>query len=70
METKSTCGDVAFPEASKASALKFLEEFTSAEPPGTGPDDPLPFRPCWPQLEVSEVEAECLDMSRRYLNSK
>lgn len=69
MEQKTSCGDVAFSEASKAGALKFLEEFTSAEVL-PGPDDPIPIRPNWSQLEEAEMEAECLEMSRRYLAGK
>lgn len=58
-----------FSETSKANALKFLEEFTSE---GSAPalEDPLPVRPTWPQMETDELEAECLDMARRYLSGK
>lgn len=66
---EGSCGDIAFSEASKARALKFLAGFTSAEVLPAS-EDPLPIRPNWPQLEEAELEAECLDMSRRYLSSK
>jgi len=58
-----------YSESSKASALKFLEEFVAANAP-LSPEDPLPLRPNWPELEEGEVEAECLEMARRYLAGK
>lgn len=58
-----------FSEASKANALKFLEGFVSNELP-LGSEDPPPIRPNWPLLEEGEVEAECLEMTRRYLPQK
>ena len=58
-----------FSEDSKLCALKFLEEFTSSEVlPDAG--EQLPIRSNWPQLDPGEVEAECLDMARRYLSEK
>lgn len=58
-----------FSEASKACALKFLEEFTSSEVLPSG-EDPLPLRTNWPQLDKGELEGECLDIARRYLAHK
>lgn len=57
---------VEFSEASKTCALEFLESFTSSE---VLPDaaESLPLRTNWPQLDPMEMEAECLDIARRYL---
>jgi hypothetical protein len=58
-----------FSEASKACAIKFLEDFISGVTLPSG-EDPLPFRTNWPQLNQTEMEAECLDIARRYLAQK
>lgn len=58
-----------FSEASKACALKFLEEFTGNEVLPSG-EEPLPLRTIWPQLERGEMEGECLDIAKRYLAQK
>ena len=58
-----------FPESSKVNALKFLEKFVS-EDSEPGKEDPLPVRPAWPQLVDNELEAECLEMTRKYLAGK
>ena len=58
-----------FSEASKACALEFLEKFTSEEVLPDA-DAPVPLVPNWPQLEQGELEAECLEMTRRYLSHK
>ncbi len=58
-----------YPETSKACALKFLEGYLSSEV-APAEDEPLPLRPNWPQLQEGELEAECLDMTKRYLSGK
>lgn len=58
-----------YPEANRICALKFLETFTSSETLPAG-DEPLPLRPNWPDLLEEELEAECLDMTKRYLSTK
>lgn len=55
-----------FSEASKACALKFLEEFASTQVLPEA-EDSLPIRTNWPQLDEGEIEAECLEIGRRYL---
>lgn len=55
-----------FSEASKACALKFLEEFASSQVLPEA-EDSLPIRTNWPQLDEGEIEAECLEIGRRYL---
>ena len=56
-----------FSEAKKSDAINFLERFTKLV---RGPEDPLPLRPVWPQLELEEVEGECLIMSKRFLSEQ
>lgn len=55
-----------FSESSKACALKFLEEFASSQVLPEA-EDSLPIRTNWPQLDEGEIEAECLEIGRRYL---
>ena len=49
-----------------AMPFKFLERFAELPPPK--PAFPLPMQPVWPQLELEEVEGECLEMTKRYLS--
>lgn len=57
-----------FSESKKSDAVKFLERFS--ELPLPEPGAALPLRPVWPQLELDEVEGECLEMTKRYLSEK
>ena len=59
-----------FSECAKASAIKFLEDYTKkCQPPSTDPsdEDTLPVKANFPRLVVHELEAECLEMARGYL---
>lgn len=62
-------GVVEFSEASKTCALTFLEDYTSGVVLPSA-EEPQPLRTNWPQLEHGEMEAECLEMARRYLAEK
>ena len=62
----SFCEIMEFSEAKKSDAIKFLERFAELPPPKPGLH--LPMRPVWPQLELEEVEGECLEMTKRYLS--